>query len=144
MKTLLVPQCFILGLFLLIAFGSQAQTALYPEFRYNGKSLNNLILYRIPDYGDGRRDGCIVADEMSLYLCNKDAVIEGQVRNVTSGLPLGHAMIEIRWRNLKKETIYADSIGHFRFKKSSMIKRLTVKYLTCRTLTIRGSRRKLF
>ena len=62
-------------LLLVIAAGCSAVPKGYKlsEFYFNGKKDNTRIESRIPDYGDGHPDGCMVMGEMSLALNYSDA-----------------------------------------------------------------------
>ncbi|TRZ40788.1 hypothetical protein, partial [Robertkochia marina] len=48
----------------------ESNTKILPEFSIQGKSFNELIVNRIPDYGLTGEDGCIVENQIKINLDN--------------------------------------------------------------------------
>ncbi len=68
---LLVMKRAVALLYMSLTFGVATGCGAFqtlPHFDFNGKSKNHWIVNRIPDYGDGHRDGCIVMGVMKVQL----------------------------------------------------------------------------
>lgn len=137
--------CLII-IVLLNSFIAQAQTKQsYPRLSYNGRSCNQLIIDRVPDYGISSRDGCIVMGEINLELRDIDAqIVEGLVKDAERGHALVGASIKLRRLNGRSETLRTDSSGRFLVNRSSPIKEFHVLYIGYRTFNVKVAPRKLF
>jgi hypothetical protein len=110
-----------------------------PELTINGKMKNNLIVRRIPDYGDGHRDGCIVWGEMQINITKQNDTIFGRVLDIKKQIP-PPIMIEILQVNKLNKIVMkstADSSGNFRTILSSEMYELLVTSLSYRDLRFR-------
>src|SRR5687767_7416804 len=108
------------------------------EFYYNGKKQNSLIINRVPDYGDGHPDGCIIKGEMRLSIKSLSThALEGQVVDVITGKPLMGANVFIQLAGGDWQLKYhSDSLGRFTFMQEPIIKNISVAAPGYRSLTI--------
>ena len=115
-----------------------------PRFSYNNKEKNSFIINRIPDYGDTRRDGCVVMNEMQLYLTTADKKFySGRLIDVTTQDPLDSASIRLTFYNSSDTiSLQTDNNGEFSFKKNSEIETIQASLTGYRSITIH-TRRKL-
>jgi len=116
------------------------------EFWYNGKSYNSLIVNRIPDYGDGHRDGCVVLTDLVLELKDKDSLsVEGIVKDIKNRAPLPAATVSVYRKNGSIDTYGTNAYGHFVISKSSSpVKSILAQSLGYRRLEIQIKRKWLF
>lgn len=91
--------CLISFLFLL-SCQHRHQVNSLPVLTVNDRPRNAKIVGRIPDYGDGHADGCIVMNEMrvGLKIGNKEK-LTGKVSDVVSCMPLPCATIVLTTTN---------------------------------------------
>lgn len=101
---------------------------------------------RIPDYGDGHLDGCLVMGEMFLSLKSSEgSIVKGQIKDVESKDSLANANIKIYFLNsVEPLQLSSDSNGNFEFYKKSKINQINVEYVGYRNLAINFEGRKLF
>lgn len=129
---------------LLVSVNCYAQRVHLSEFWYNGKPHNSLIVDRIPDYGDGHPDGCIIMGEMKLVLRDIDQqTVEGLVTDVDNGKPV-LAEVWMHRKDGSSDTFRTDMQGRFLFTRSSPVKKLRVRSIAYRPLQVEASSRKLF
>lgn len=131
---------------LLTSLASLCQTKdQYHQLIYNRKSLNQLIVDRIPDYGISNRDGCIVGREFILELSDIDQQkVEGLVKDVETKEVITNATVKLTRRSRKTETLLTDATGRFLLEKSSPIKELQIQYIGYRIFKIQGFSKQLF
>lgn len=116
----------------------------YSQLRYNGKRYNSLIVNRIPDYGDGHRDGCVIWPEMKLELRDLDQqTVGGLITDVEDKRPV-LAQIRIVRKNGVSEILSTDSLGKFIFIKSSPVTKLYVTSRNYREMNIVTNKETLF
>jgi len=84
------------------------------KFSYNNKNLNAFIENRIPDYGDGHTEGCVITGQIFLSINSSDNKINGILRDVETLEPLIGANVSI-WFQVKNDSIIviSDSKGEF-------------------------------
>jgi hypothetical protein len=129
---------------LLASVNCFAQRVHISELWYNGKRHNSLIVDRIPDYGDGRPDGCVIMGEMKLALRDTDQqTVEGLVKDVDNGKPVLSEVWMLR-KDGSSDTFKTDMQGRFVFTRSSPVKKLRVRSIAYRPLQVEASGRKLF
>jgi hypothetical protein len=107
------------------------------KFDFNNKSHNSLILNRIPDYGDGHLDGCIVMSEMHLSLKRevKDSIV-GVVKDTKTNEPV-IAEIKIYFKDLEQPiTLTNNGSGTFSFTKIKEIDMVSIWSIGYRRLVI--------
>jgi hypothetical protein len=116
------------------------------KFSYNGKYHNNLIVSRVPDYGDAHPDGCIIMWEMHLSLeSSKKGVVAGTVRDVKSLAPLPNAVVKILFKqNESPLSVSSDSVGKFQFDHMAQVRQILVTYVGYRSLVVDFSSTKQF
>jgi hypothetical protein len=132
MKTILIP---LIGLLGCVSLGERVKPA---KFSYNERVHNSLIVDRIPQYGDTKKDGCIVENQINLSLKTlNDSTYIGKVQDVDTLEPLVGATVRIYVSNTKQPLIVtADQNGKFSFETTTEIKSLDVSYIGWRTLKI--------
>ena len=115
-----------------------------PEFSYNGKFQNSRIEFRIPDYGDGHRDGCLEMSEMFLAVSDSAAdFVNGLVRDVRSSQPIINANISVLFAiDSVKSRRVSDSIGAFKIPKRGKIDYITINSVGYRPLVVIVSGKK--
>jgi hypothetical protein len=107
------------------------------KFDFNNKSHNSLILNRLPDYGDGHLDGCIVMSEMHLSLKRevKDSIV-GVVKDTKTNEPV-IAEIKIYFKDLEQPiTLTNKGSGTFSFTKIKEIDMVSISSIGYRRLVI--------
>ena len=107
------------------------------KFDFNNKSHNSLILNRLPDYGDGHLDGCIVMSEMHLSLKRevKDSIV-GVVKDTKTNEPV-IAEIKIYFKDLEQPiTLTNNGSGTFSFTKIKEIDMVSISSIGYRRLVI--------
>ena len=126
---LLLPVCMLIGC--AVSHGVRL-----PKFSYNNKYHNSLIINRVPEYGDGRRDGCLIEPEMYLSLKSANRKnFEGEIKDVRSQQPVSYAFIQINITDSFVQ-MQSDVNGHFSFIRQSDISKLKVSAIGYRTLTL--------
>lgn len=97
----------------------------------NGKSKNGKIVNRLPDYGDGRSDGCIIMSEMRVDIIKKDDFknFTGKITDVTNGTSLGNATINIKTENDQSINLTTNRDGQFEVTSSQRVISLRVDYI---------------
>ena len=107
------------------------------KFDYNKSPKNSLIVNRIPDYGDGRPDGCIHMPEIHLFLSRekKDSIF-GLVKDVKTNEPL-FAEIKVYFSTVQEPIIVTtNGNGEFAFTKIQNINLLSIHSIGYRPLSI--------
>ncbi len=115
------------------------------QFSVNEKKYNHLIINRVPDYGDGHSDGCIIMNEMSLKLFNThDKLISGFINDIYSEKRLKNANIQIYYTYQNDPVIISsDSSGNFVFLKNEKIYSVNILSLGYRSLNIKLEGKKI-
>lgn len=108
-----------------------------PNFKYNSKGRNSWIVNRVPDYGDGHRDGCIIMGELSVNLVEEDRMVSGQVYDESNNESMAYVQIIVNWGSESEIQYLADSQGKFTFKKTDQIENVTFSSIGYRTLKVR-------
>ena len=108
------------------------------KFSYNGRTHNDFIVNRIPDYGDGHLDGCLVMSEMYLSLRSlENGIVSGQLKDVKSLESLQSGQVKIFFKNIESPiTIASDSSGKFQFDRVAKVEKISVSYVGYRGLTV--------
>jgi len=135
-------------LLLVIAAGCSAVPKGYKlsEFYFNGKKDNTRIESRIPDYGDGHPDGCMVMGEMSLAVNYSAAgFFEGVVTDVNSQITIPGANVTISAGNDTTQlTFWTDSSGVFKLNKRTSVDYIGISCIGYRNLKVKLAGKKLF
>jgi len=115
------------------------------KFSYNNKFRNSLIVDRVPDYGDGHSEGCIVMGEMYLSLTSSSHVETlGEIYDAKTLEPLSGAILKVYLKNQEAPIkINSDMHGKFKLIKQSEILKMESSYIGYRDLSIDLSRSKL-
>jgi hypothetical protein len=101
----------------------------------DSKPLNRKIIDRYPDYGDGRKDGCIILSEMHLYLNTKTkGKLLGRVTNVSDNMGLVNASLTITDKLGKNYMLVSDSKGNFEIGFEEQLASVKAQYVGFRTL----------
>lgn len=141
-------RCLILFSLTLIGCQSARNGLILSKFSVNEKSYNSLIVDRKPNYGLGKKDGCIIEGQIHLSISSSEGAkdnFEGTVIDVKDGTPLMGAKVSVHPSSgSSPEILYADSLGMFNFQTNAEIKSLKIQYVGYRTLVIDLSKRNLF
>ncbi|HET8963666.1 MAG TPA: carboxypeptidase-like regulatory domain-containing protein [Chitinophagales bacterium] len=107
------------------------------SFTILGKNHNQFIENRVPDYGDGRRDGCVVEGQLSLNLnaLKKDS-IAGIVFDSKTSEPIAFSTIRLVQENNSTNQVTTDSLGEFHIKLKYKIIEIQIEYIGYRTLNV--------
>ena len=123
----------LLILFVLIQIGciSGRYSIQYSDFIVRGKKFNHLIERRIPDYGDGLRDGCVVLNEISMELeMLTEDIISGKVLDSTTKEPMLFTKVRLFPSDKSRSiAVVTDSIGHFEAELSSKLIKIQAEYV---------------
>lgn len=108
-----------------------------PSFDYNGKSKNHWIVNRIPDYGDGHRDGCVVLGELEVSLQEKSpGEFTGWVEDIEEKeLPV-YATLIVNEGLAHERELHTDQYGKFSFRYDQPIETISFLGNYQRKLTI--------
>lgn len=107
-------------------------------FHYNNKLANSKIVDRYPEYGDGKRDGCVVLDEISLEVkIDKIGDIKGKVSDADSKKPLNNALVLIKTLENSRIEAITDSMGVFNSSISGQLTGLQIEHIGYRGLIIK-------
>ena len=113
------------------------------KFIYNNKTYNSLIVNRVPKYGNGNPDGCIVMGEMQLSLSSSDSLqATGEIRDVVSLEPLAGARVKLDFGKGKLMDIVSDTQGKFKFNRETKVEGINVAYIGYRALILDVSKRR--
>ena len=134
----------IFALFILISC-SISNNAQLPKFSYNNKYYNSLIKNRVPEYGNGERDGCMPMAEIYLSLKSENQKeFRGEIKDVRSLEPISYASIQIFTNNSDTPIqLMSDINGHFDLTRQSGISRLTISTVGYRTLILDFSQSRI-
>jgi hypothetical protein len=106
------------------------------EFTINSKNKSTKIINRIPDYGDGRREGCIIMPQIRVELQTQaDTLIFGRVTDVDTRKPLIGANVKSISKAGIETRLTTDSLGAFKF--AGRLRHLEVSLLGYRNFTAR-------
>ncbi|THD67436.1 hypothetical protein E7Z59_07170 [Robertkochia marina] len=114
----------------------ESNTKILPEFSIQGKSYNELIVNRIPDYGLTGEDGCIVENQIKINLDNiNENYISGKISDVDSTEPLINAEIQLIFES---DTILtrSNNKGEFEKRFKDELKKIKATYIAYRTVEI--------
>jgi len=131
----------LISLFTLILYGcaSSKLKGDLPTFILNGKTRNDLVVNRTPDYGISNRDGCVILSEFSLRLTiNKNDSIYGLLSDSKTNIVIPFALVYLKFDS-DSDTLFltTDNIGYFKTKSQTKIESLEVKYIGYRTLRVK-------
>lgn len=131
---------FWISLLLFTGCATQKNIYPHPQFSYNLKDKKSMIDYQKPDYGDGRKDGCIVMGEMFLQLNTEDKTnYSGKLIDVTTSKPIEGALIQLTFKNSDEPMkVRTDKDGLFSFSKNFEIVKIQVNCIGYRHLVIDG------
>lgn len=132
-----------IGLVLLLGCVSIEQRVKPARFSYNDRMRNFLIIDRIPEYGDTKKDGCVIEEQIYLSLKTLDKTnFIGAVQDVETLDPLPGAIIHVHLSNTGQPLIVtADQNGKFSFDTETEIKKIDISLIGWRTLSIDFKRR---
>ena len=123
----------------LVIFGcsSTIHSVKLSTLKINGKKQNELIQDRIPNYGIGSPDGCVIMGEISLNLetVGKDS-IRGTVRESDKHQALPFATVKLQSDKQNDLSLQTDSAGNFRTRIPPELKAIQIEYIGFRTLTV--------
>ena len=113
-----------------------------PELTVNGHKKNSWISGRVPDYGDGHPDGCLVLQEVKVEMNTTiPGRLSGIVRDLNTGDKMRHADVTLYSNNLQDTTkTFTDENGYFSFPFSNSMESMTVSSIGYRTLVVDLSR----
>ena len=108
------------------------------KFSYNGKYHNDLIVSRVPDYGDGHLDGCVIMGEMHLsFEPAKNGSIVGTVRDVKSLDALPNALVKLVLNESQTPVgLSSDSVGKFQIDHFAQVRQIVVSSVGYRPLVV--------
>ena len=108
------------------------------KFSYNGRTHNDFIVNRIPDYGDGHLDGCLVMAEMYLSLRSlENGIVSGELKDAKSLESLQKGQVKIFFKDIESPIIItSDSSGKFQFDRIAKVEKISVYYVGYRGLTV--------
>lgn len=139
-----VCSLFIVILSLTLTAYAQSEIV-YSTLTYNGKNLDKLIIGRIPEYGLGAKDGCIIEPQMKLSFKDIDAkCVEGMLKETVYDIPLHNADIFLIKAKRVVDTLHTDSLGCFILQKTASFDQLNIQRRSFRDITIKRSRKYLF
>ncbi|MCO4807630.1 MAG: hypothetical protein KC456_13685 [Flavobacteriales bacterium] len=128
-----VVSIFIAFLFFTYLFG-QVQPS---ELKINGVDANHLVVDRIPDYGNGHKDGCIVMGQISMEIDSLEiGSVSGRVYDSESLDFVPYATIKLYNNDKKRATTSSNEQGYFHSEESSGLIKIEVEYLGYRNLVI--------
>ncbi|GAA4508751.1 hypothetical protein GCM10023172_41380 [Hymenobacter ginsengisoli] len=108
-----------------------------PTFSYNQRFRNRLIVNRIPHYGDGNPDGCIVESQFALALRADGDSIAGIVTDTETKKPVFYAITTLFSANTPApRSALVSPAGRFAFSRAQQVRRITVAAIGYRTLTV--------
>ena len=103
----------ILALLIIMGCKTSEPDITYSNLIIEGKNYNKLIKDRIPDYGNGHKDGCIIERQISLtFPIMKRDSITGLVTDSKSHAILPFANIEMTYTDYTIK-LHTDSLGQF-------------------------------
>ncbi|MBL7963914.1 MAG: carboxypeptidase regulatory-like domain-containing protein [Flavobacteriales bacterium] len=109
------------------------------SFDLNGQRRNGWIKDRRPEYGDTRRDGCIVLDAIALSITHdrKNSVYVGRVIDAQDQEPIGSAVITFWMRPpTSAQQLVTDAEGRFTLKTAGICDSIHVQQLGWRSLRV--------
>ncbi len=128
---LLVMKRAVVLLFMSLTLGVVTGSGAFqtlPHFEFNGKNKSHWIINRIPDYGDGHRDGCIVSGEWKVSLKEtSQGVYEGEVRDREDDEFFTYATLIINDGTKEKRELRTDQYGKFSFQYTLPIQTISFK-----------------
>ena len=129
---------FYLALLTFLSAGCAAsKKAELPTFSYNQHFRNGLIVNRVPHYGDGNSDGCIVQSQFALALRADGDSIAGVVTDTETKKPVFYATTTLLSASTAEpRPALVNSAGSFAFSRAQQVQRITVAALGYRTLTV--------
>jgi len=108
-----------------------------PNFSINGKNYNKLIENRIPDYGDGNADGCIVMQEIDLTLTvDSNSNVMGIIKDSETNKVINAAEITTSYNKQNPLVQYSNNDGGFELSNSRPINKIIINYIGYRTLEV--------
>ena len=135
----------VIFFFVLVGCYSARHGIKLSKYSYNDKFRNSYIVNRVPDYGDGHRDGCIIQGEFFLSLKSPvNSEIIGVVKDVNTLEPMPGATVTLWFKGQADPSkMAADSLGQFKvFPKSDVVK-IEVNFIGWRTMTIGNGRSRV-
>lgn len=103
----------------------------------NGKYKNHLIADRIPDYGDGHADGCVVEPQMRVDIKTiNQSSISGVISDVKTKAPLAGASITCLAKIGQTFKVQANTQGIFRVDSATRLNRIEITYVGYRSLVV--------
>lgn len=130
---------FILISFVLLLFvGCMSHKRHYelPTFSLNGKEQNQLIFDRVPEYGDGNKDGCIIGAQFSLSISLDSTFLSGEITDAESKEPVGFSIVRCFYNGKNFTYIISDENGYFECDLTEQPDVIEVKSVGYRTLII--------
>lgn len=131
-----IRKFFFLVLTLSLVYSCHSSRYSLPNFKYNSKIKNGWIVNRLPDYGDGHRDGCIIMGELSVSLVEENGKVIGQVFDATNDESMPYVQIVVNWGFENEVQTLVDSEGRFSFEKIEKLKNITFSSVGYRTLEV--------
>lgn len=115
------------------------------KYSYNDKFHNSLIVNRVPDYGDGHRDGCIIHNEFLLSLKSSvNSEVIGYVKDVETLESMSGANISIWFQGeASPANVVADSNGQFKFVRVTDVVKIEVNFIGWRTMVVGNGRSRV-
>lgn len=128
----------LISLILLLFVGCMSHKRHYelPTFSLNGKEQNQLIFDRVPEYGDGNKDGCIVGAQFSLSISLDSTFLSGEITDAESKEPVGFSIVRCFSKGKNFVNIAANENGYFECNLTEQPDVMEVKSVGYRTLII--------
>lgn len=131
----------LLLIFLISSCSGTKKLTHFPELTIANQQRNKLIIDRKPDYGLGRRDGCISMDEISMEITALDngKSICGKIFNARTKEPIVYATLQLSINDNgldKKLEIHSNKNGIYQTELKGKLKKIEVDYIGYRTLII--------
>ncbi len=124
----------ILLLTFLAPYEILSQSVTPPELEIKGKKCNKLIVDRIPEYGDGKKDGCVVGEEFHLNIEHlSDTSIIGRVSNVETMDPAMFVQVKI-YNSTDTLHILTNEHGDFNSPNLPSVEKIELTSVGYRTL----------
>ncbi|PKP47216.1 MAG: hypothetical protein CVT95_05920 [Bacteroidetes bacterium HGW-Bacteroidetes-12] len=106
------------------------------NFSLNGKEQNQLIFNRLPDYGYGGKDGCIIERQFSLSRSLDSTFLSGEITDAESKEPVGFSIVRCFSNGKNFTYIISDENGYFECDLTEQLDVIEVKSVGYQTLII--------
>jgi hypothetical protein len=130
----------LISMILIILGGCRSSTEVmeYSNLRIEGKNRNDLIVGRIPEYGLGQNEGCIVHPQIAMDIeVLNEQLIRGMITDAKTKEPLQFASVVLFFGDKSpRADLSTDSFGQFEYELKNPISSIKVDFGVYRTLRI--------